>query len=57
MKKIKENNVNVYLINTGMDKYGKRFDLNFTRQCIKNAIKGNTKDKSKEVYDILEGLL
>ena len=57
MKKIKENNVNVYLINTGMDKYGKRFDLSFTRQCIKNAIKGNTKDKSKEVYDILEGLL
>ena len=57
MKKIQENNVNVYLVNTGMDKYGKRFDLNFTRQSVKNAIKGNLKDKSKKVHDILKELL
>ena len=57
MKKIKNTNANVYLINTGMDKDGKRFSLEFTRDCVKNAMRGGAEDNSKEVLEILEDLI
>tara|TARA_B100001093_G_scaffold383893_1_gene369617 strand:+ start:45 stop:1229 length:1185 start_codon:yes stop_codon:yes gene_type:complete len=57
MKKIKNTNANVYLINTGMDKDGKRFSLEFTRDCVKNAMRGGAEDNSKEVLKILEDLI
>ena len=57
MQKIHANNCNVYLINTGMDKDGKRFSLDFTRQCVKLCIESNLQDKSKEVLKTLEDLI
>ena len=57
MRKIHENNCNVYLINTGMDKDGKRFSLDFTRKCVKMCIENNMEDKSKEVLKTLEDLI
>jgi len=57
MEKIEDTNANVYLINTGMDKNGKRFPLEFTRDCVKNAMRGGAEDNSKAVSDILEDLL
>jgi len=57
MKKIHANNCNVYLINTGMDKDGKRFSLEFTRQCVKMCIESNIQDNSKEVLKTLESLI
>ena len=57
MEKIKDTDANVYLINTGMDKDGKRFPLEFTRDCVKNAMRGGAEDNSKVVSDILEDLL
>ena len=57
MEKIEETDANVYLINTGMDKDGKRFSLEFTRDCVKNAMRGGVEDNSKVVSDILEDLL
>ena len=57
MKKIEDTDANVYLINTGMDKNGKRFPLEFTRDCVKNAMRGGAEDNSKVVSDILEDLL
>ena len=38
MKKIKEHRCNVYLVNTGYGNDGRRFPLNFTRNCIKGVI-------------------
>ena len=57
MEKIEDTDANVYLINTGMDKDGKRFPLEFTRDCVKNAMRGGAQDNSKVVSDILEDLL
>ena len=57
MEKIEDTDANVYLINTGMDKDGKRFPLEFTRDCVKNAMRGGVEDNSKVVSDILEDLL
>ena len=56
-RKIREREVNVYLINTGMDKDGKRFPLEFTRNCVKNAMRRGAEDNSKAVSDILRKLL
>ena len=57
MDKITNEVCNVYLINTGMDSTGKRFSLDFTRTCVKSAIDIGVADNSKEVLNILEGLL
>ena len=57
MNKIHANNCNVYLVNTGMDKEGKRFPLDFTRNCVKGAIKRGYQDNSKEVLETLEMLM
>ena len=57
MEKIEKTNANVYLINTGMDKDGKRFPLEFTRDCVKNAMRTDVDDNSKEVLGILKELL
>ena len=59
MKRIEEHNCNVYLVNTGMDSNGKRFELGYTRHCIKEAIDSNTPsiDTSTEVTDILSSVL
>ena len=57
MKRIEDNNVNVYLVNTGMDKDGVRFPLEFTRQCVKDAIVTGRADNSEQVLQTLEGLL
>ena len=57
MDKIEKHGANVYLINTGMDKAGKRYPLDFTRNCVKNAILRGAQDNSKEVLKILEDLL
>tara|TARA_B100001063_G_scaffold242895_1_gene272463 strand:+ start:194 stop:1378 length:1185 start_codon:yes stop_codon:yes gene_type:complete len=57
MDKITNGNCNVYLINTGMDGSGNRFSLDFTRTCVKSAIDIGIADSSKEVLEILEGLI
>jgi phosphoenolpyruvate carboxykinase (ATP) len=57
MKKIDKHASNVYLINTGMDANGDRYSLEFTRQCVKDAITNDIDDTSKQVLDILEGLV
>ena len=57
MDKIEQTEANVYLINTGMDKDGKRFPLEFTRDCVKNAMRTDINDNSEEVLSILEDLL
>lgn len=38
MEKVKKHDCRVFLVNTGMDKDGKRFPLNFTRKSIKHVI-------------------
>lgn len=57
MEKIKEHDVNVYLINTGMDKSGKRFPLEFTRNCVTNSLIRGAEDRSEEVLEILERMV
>tara|TARA_B100000085_G_scaffold72606_1_gene65034 strand:- start:4761 stop:5975 length:1215 start_codon:yes stop_codon:yes gene_type:complete len=57
MEKIDKHNANVYLVNTGMDKDGKRFKLDFTRNCIKHVMSNELHDTSEEVLEILENLL
>ena len=57
MNKIHANDCNVYLVNTGMDKEGRRFPLDFTRNCVKGAIRRGYQDNSKEVLETLERLL
>ncbi len=59
MKKIKKHNCNVFLVNTGMDKNGKRFDLEFTRNTIKQAILTEypLEDVSDKVLKKLENLI
>ena len=57
MQKVEQNQCNVYLINTGMDKDGKRYPLEYTRQCIKDAIQKGSSDESEIVLGILEGLI
>ena len=44
-------------INTGMDKEGRRFPLDFTRNCVKGAIRRGYQDNSKEVLETLERLI
>ena len=59
MKKIKKHNCNVFLVNTGMDKNRKRYDLGFTRNTIKQAILTEypLKDESEEVLKTLENMI
>ena len=57
MRNVEQNQCNVYLINTGMDKDGKRYPLEYTRQCIKDAIQKGSTDESEIVLGILEGLI
>ena len=57
MNKIKTDQCNVYLINTGMGSDGKRFALDFTRNCVKSAIDIGAADSSEEVLAILESLI
>ena len=57
MDKIHANNCNVYLVNTGMDKDGKRFPLDFTRHCVKDAIVTGRADNSEQVLETLERLI
>ena len=59
MQRVEDNNCNVFLVNTGMDTNGKRFALEYTRKCVRDAIDSNTPsvDSSKEVSDILEECL
>ena len=57
MEKIHANDCNVYLINTGMDRDGYRFDLEFTRNCVKDAIKEGAPDNSDACLEILEELI
>jgi len=59
MKRIEKHNCNVYLVNTGMDHTGKRFELGYTRHCIKEAIDSNVPsiDTSEEVTSILSSVL
>ena len=57
MEKVKNTNANVFLINTGMGPNGNRFPLEFTRNCVKQAMTTKYDDRSEEVLEILEGLL
>ena len=59
MKKIKKHNCNVFLVNTGMDENGKRFDLEFTRNTIKQAILTEypLEDASEKVLKKLENMI
>ena len=57
MNKIHANDCNVYLVNTGMDKEGKRFPLDFTRNCVKDAIVTGRADNSEQVLQTLERLI
>ena len=43
MDRVVEEQTNVYLVNTGMNREGKRFPLKYTRNCIKRAIKKDYK--------------
>ena len=38
VKKINQHDCKVFLVNTGMDSNGERFDLDFTRRSIKHVI-------------------
>ena len=57
MNKIHANDCNVYLVNTGMDKEGRRFPLDFTRNCVKDAIVTGRADNSEQVLETLERLI
>jgi phosphoenolpyruvate carboxykinase (ATP) len=57
MHKINTHKVNVYLVNTGMDKDGVRYPLEFTRQCVKDAIVTGREDNSEAVLSTLETLI
>ena len=57
IQKIHANNCNVYLINTGMDRDGVRFSLDFTRECVKMAIEQGAPDNSDACLEILEELI
>ena len=57
MDKIDTHKVNVYLVNTGMDKNGVRYPLELTRQCVKDAIVTGREDNSEAVLSTLETLI
>jgi len=57
MDKIDLHECNVYLINTGMNENGERFALDFTRQCVKQAITDGAPDNSIQVLETLEELI
>ena len=59
MNKINKHDCNVFLVNTGMDKGGKRFDLEFTRNTIKQAILTEypLEDDSSKVLKTLENMI
>ena len=57
IQKIHANDCNVYLINTGMDRDGERFSLDFTRECVKMAIEQGAPDNSDACLEILEELI
>jgi len=57
MDKIDLHECNVYLINTGMNEDGERFALDFTRQCVKQAITDGAPDNSIQVLETLEELI
>jgi len=57
MQRIEKYGSKVYLVNTGMNTDGKRFDLEFTRKCIKTAMDLEVEDNSKEISNMLLTLL
>lgn len=57
MQKIEENQCNVYLVNTGMGSNKVRHPLQFTRNCVKQAIDLTVEDDSKNVLQTLEMLI
>lgn len=57
IQKVHANDCNVYLINTGMDRDGVRFPLDFTRECVKMAINEGAPDNSSACLEILEELI
>jgi len=59
MKKIDEHKSNVFLVNTGMNPNGKRYDLQFTRNSIKQAILNEypLEDSSNKVMPILNDII
>ena len=57
IQKIHANNCNVYLINTGMDRDGERFSLDFTRECVKMAIEQGAPNNSDACLEILQELI
>lgn len=52
MQKINSNDCNVYLVNTGMNSAGERFDLKLTRESIKTAIDNKLDTAYIKVDDI-----
>ena len=59
MQKIQDNNCNVFLVNTGMNADGERFDLDYTRQCVLDAIADSkpSEDTSDQACKILKECL
>jgi|TARA_B100000085_G_scaffold284836_1_gene318981 phosphoenolpyruvate carboxykinase (ATP) len=59
IQKIQDNNCNVFLVNTGMNADGERFDLDYTRQCVLDAIADSkpSEDTSDQACKILEECL
>jgi phosphoenolpyruvate carboxykinase (ATP) len=57
MDKIEKNNCRVFLVNTGMGEDGKRYALDYTRNCVKTSINWGAEDRSDECLAILEDLI
>lgn len=57
MEFIEEQGCRVFLVNTGMNKDGVRYSLDYTRNCIKTAIDLDVPDTSKDILEILENLI
>ncbi len=51
-KKIDEHNVNVYLVNTGLNGQGKRMSIKDTRACINGILNGSINDAEFETLPI-----
>jgi len=51
MNRIAQHNCRVWLLNTGLNKYGTRFSLTQTRNCLKSAIFGTVQTKRVTVQD------
>ena len=57
MDKITKHSCDVYLINTGMNNEGRRFPLDYTRKCVKDAIQETAIDNSVECLEHLEKMI